>query len=199
MGGSMHVIKISENNVQLVMQSVQFSEEKDYEFLNDLWEYVLFSKNVTRTLPMCKICSGKGTFEYEGLGGIKKVGNGEMYIPITEKEVYVVPDILFHYFYSHNAIPTSTFRNAVLHGHKPDTNQYRKIVREVYDSNGKYGILWKSIRCSYCGEIFEGSISFRISKHKGNVRMFRENFFSKILYGQRYVGVCLKCLHYSRV
>ena len=48
-GGSMRVIEISENNIQLVIQDVQSSEEKDYDFLNTLWEYVLFSKNVTRT------------------------------------------------------------------------------------------------------------------------------------------------------
>lgn len=193
----MQGIKISKDNVQLVIQNIQSFEEKDYEFLNALWEYVLFSKNVSRTLPMCTICSELGEFTYEGFGGIKKVGNGMMYIPITEKEVYIVPDILFHYFYSHNAIPTSIFKNAVLYGYKPDTNQYREIIREVYCSGRNNA--WESIRCSYCREIFEGSINFRISKNRGEVRLYHKKFYHQILYREKYVGVCLKCLHYTKV
>lgn len=195
----MRVIEISENNIQLVIQDVQSSEEKDYDFLNTLWEYVLFSKNVTRTLPTCTICNEKGVFKYEGLGGVKKVGNGMMYIPITSKEVYMVPDILFHYFYSHNAIPTLIFKDAILHGYKPNTKQYRDIVKEVYDPNAKHSILWKNVRCSHCGEMFEGSIAFRISKRRGNVRIFHEKIYHKLLYGEKYVGVCLKCLNYTKV
>lgn len=148
---------------------------------------------------MCEICGEEGGFDYEGLGGIKRVGNGMMYIPITEKRIYIVPDILFHYFYSHNATPTSIFKKTVLHGYKPNTKQYREIVRKVYDPNCKHSILWESIKCSYCGNTFKGSIAFRISKYKGNVRLFHEKFYYKILYGEKHVGVCLKCLHYSRV
>ncbi len=195
----MKIVKIDKNNIQLIVQNIQSIEEKDYKFLNALWEYVLFSKNVSRTLPMCTICSEKGVFKYEGLGGIKKVGNGLMYIPITEKEVYIVPDILFHYFYSHNAIPTLIFKNAVLYGYKTNTDQYREIIRKVYDANDEHSILWKNIRCSNCGNTFKGSIAFRISKSKGNVKMFHEKFYHKILYGEKYVGVCIKCLQYSKV
>ena len=55
--------------------------EKDWEFLNCLWQYVLISKNISRTLPKCLYCGYKGEFCFEGFGAIKKVGNGIMYIP----------------------------------------------------------------------------------------------------------------------
>lgn len=195
----MQVTKINDGNVQLIIKDILSTNEKDYDFLNALWEYVLFSEDVSRTLPMCQICGVNGAFEYEGLGGIKKVGNGMMYIPITAEELYIVPDIFFHYFYSHNAVPTSIFKNAVLHAPKPQTNQYREIIREVHCSNDEHCNTWKSIRCPCCGEIYRGFIGFRISKKRGNVRIFNEKFYHKILYGEKYVEVCLMCLHYSKI
>ena len=52
-------------------------------------------------LPFCEICHERGKFKFEGLGGIKRLGNRVMYIPINDSELYIVPEILFHYFYVH--------------------------------------------------------------------------------------------------
>ncbi len=191
--------KIGKDNIELVIQGSRSCDEKDQEFLNSLWKYVLFSKNVSRILPTCVVCKKHGEFEYEGLGGIKKVGNGIMYIPITEQEVYTVPDILFHYFFIHNLKPTESFRYAVLHGHKPNTCQYREILKEIICLSEKRSKAINSIKCSNCGEIFEGFIAYKVSRRKGDVRVYKDRFVNKMLNKEKYIGVCIKCLHYSEV
>ena len=45
-------------------------------------------------LPFCEICHERGKFKFEGLGGIKRLGNRVMYIPINDSELYIVPEIL---------------------------------------------------------------------------------------------------------
>ena len=45
--------------------------------------------------------------------GIKRLGNRVMYIPINDSELYIVPEILFHYFYVHKMLPAQKFRDAV--------------------------------------------------------------------------------------
>lgn len=167
--------------------------------MDSLWRYVLFSENTCRTLPECAICGTHGAFVYEGLGGIKKVGNGKMYIPITEKAIYIIPDILFHYFFSHNAEPTELFRYAVINSCKPDTNQYKELIKESYYLNRKWSMRGTSIICSHCGSMFEGSIAYKLSKNKGSVKVYKDTFVDKIRNGEKYVGVCIKCLHYSKV
>lgn len=191
--------KIGKDNIELVIQGFQYCDEKDQEFLDSLWKYVLFSKNISRILPTCVICKKHGEFEYEGLGGIKKVGNGIMYIPITEQVVYAVPDILFHYFFIHNVKPTETFRHAVLHSYKPNTNQYREIVKDIFYLNNKQNKAIKSIRCSNCGETFEGFIAYKLCRRRGNVQVYKDRLVNKIFNKEKYVGVCIKCLHYSAV
>ena len=189
--------KIGKDNIELVIQGFQSSEEKDQEFLNSLWKYVLFSENFTRILPTCVICNKHGEFEfdYEGLGGIKRVGNGIMHIPITEQEVYAVPDVLFHYFFTHNAKPTEMFRNAVLHGYKPNTNQYREIVKKNYYLKEKRSKAKKGIKCPNCGKAFEGFIAYKLSRRNGNVRVYKDRFVNKIFNREQYIGVCINCLH----
>lgn len=195
----MEVIKINEDNVQMILQPYESSQERDYGFLNALWKYVLFAKNISRILPNCIICNKQEEFVYEGFGGIKKVGNGIMYIPGYKDNIYLAPDILFHYFYSHNIIPTPMFKDIVIHASKPDTNEYKEIVREVYCSTNRCGNVWKSIRCSWCGEIFEGIIAFRIGRNINKVRIYHEKISDKIFRREKYVGICLKCLHYTEL
>lgn len=189
--------KIERDNIELILQKSQFCEEKDQEFLNSLWKYALFSKSISRTLPTCLICDKFGEFEFEGLGGIKKVGNGIMYIPITDQKVYAVPDILFHYFFIHNVKPTDIFRDAVIHSYKPNTNQYGDILKEIYYLNKKQSRVKKQIRCSNCGELFEGYIAYKLSRKKEDVQIYKNRIFNNIFNREQYIGVCIKCLHYS--
>ena len=46
----MDIVKVFENNMDLLVVNTK-ENEKDWEFLNGLWQYVLISKNISRTLP----------------------------------------------------------------------------------------------------------------------------------------------------
>ena len=48
----MDIVKVFENNMDLLVVNTK-ENEKDWEFLNGLWQYVLISKNISRTLPKC--------------------------------------------------------------------------------------------------------------------------------------------------
>ena len=99
----------------------------------------------------------------------------------------------------HNLKPTESFRYAVLHGHKPNTCQYREILKEIICLSEKRSKAINSIKCSNCGEIFEGFIAYKVSRRKGDVQVYKDRFVNKMLNKEKYIGVCIKCLHYSEV
>ena len=130
----MDIVKVFENNMDLLVVNTK-ENEKDWEFLNGLWQYVLISKNISRTLPKCLYCGYKGEFCFEGFGAIKKVGNGIMYIPDSNDKLYMIPDIIFHYLYIHNMEPTKLFKDMVYSAPKPQTKEYIDIIKmgDVYE------------------------------------------------------------------
>ena len=193
----MQIIEINNDNVHLIVQENQINEKINNEFINALWKYVLFSRNVSRTMPSCKICHKLDVFEYEGFGGIKEVGNGVMCIPSEAGDVYIIPDILFHYFYSHNLMPTKMFRDAVINGPKPDTQQYGELIREAYCLYKKRVQSWKHINCSCCGEPFEGTMAYVIGRKRKSIHLYHEKFYHGIF--RKDVGVCFNCLHYTKI
>lgn len=195
-GISMNVIKIDKDNVNLIMRINQKLKKKDTEFLDALWQYVLFSKSVSRKLPFCIFCHEHGKFTFEGFGGIKKVGGGLMYIPVDNDQLYIIPDIIFHYFYMHRISPTKKFRSAVIHGLKPTSEQYTEKIKTFYKSKT---ILWSHIMCPRCGESIEGPSGF-VEGRKGSVAVYRQSFWNSVLQKDRYcqnerIHICHNCLH----
>lgn len=131
----MKVINIPDENIESLMVNSK-EEEKDWLFLNRLWKFVLYSKNISRTLPTCRYCGAKGEFCFEGFGGLKKVGNGVMYIPDAEN-LYIIPDIVFHYLFVHDMQPTDMFRNMIFSALEPETEEYIEKIKKVYYSQEK--------------------------------------------------------------
>lgn len=193
----MKVITIEKDNIDCIMDINKVYENRDNEFINALWQYVLYSNHVSRILPVCEICD-RFEFVFEGFGGIKKVGNGLMYIPVSEEEIYVIKDITFHYFYIHNKVPTQKFRNAVIYGPKPESDQYSKIVETFYKSNIEDKVIWEHKKCMYCKKPFVGTFAFRKGSKRKNISNYEENCLDKIL-PRKYIGICLHCLHYTKV
>lgn len=62
-------ILIGKDNINFIMD---FSKDRtviDQEFLEALWQYALYSRNISRIAPECKICSKQGNhgdFTFEG-------------------------------------------------------------------------------------------------------------------------------------
>ena len=195
----MQNIMICRDNINLIMDLKKDRNEIDQEFLDALWQYVLYSRNTSRTAPKCRLCSKQGDFKFNVLGGIKNVGNGLMYIPVNKDELYIIPDVVFHYYYIHNIAPIIKFRNAVVGGVKPDSIQYVDMVKSSYVPKEESVVLWRHIKCDCCGNSFNGCIAFRNEKKTQNVKVYQERKFNKIFYKDNYVGVCYKCLHYTKV
>lgn len=197
----MQVTNICKDNVYLIMYADKKVKKRDIEFLDSLWEYVLFSKNVSRILPFCKICHEHGKFIFEGKGGIKKVGDGLMYIPIDNEQLYVIPDIMFHYFYVHKLMPTKIFRDAVMYEAKPKSEQYIRKVKPYYEPEITH--MKGNKVCSCCGKVFDGTLGFR-KGNEGSVTVFRQNFFDKVFMKDRkeekdLYMICYNCLHHVKV
>ena len=98
---------------------------KDIKFLNALWQYVLFGRDSwLRIMPICRIGFCNLDFTFQGLGGMKRIELGWIYIPVDNDKLYVIPDIVFHYFYVNRIAPSKKFRNAVIYGAKPKSEEY---------------------------------------------------------------------------
>ena len=198
----MLVTRIDESNIHLVMNTTKKSRKRDTEFLNALWQYVLFSKRISRRLPYCEKCHIHGKFTFEGLGGIKKVGDGLMYIPINDNELYIVPDIIFHYFYTHKMLPTQKFKSAVLSGPKPESERYIEIVKPYYYTFDN-DIGWRLV-CSNCGKELKGNVIYSKGQSK-SVAVYREPLLDilfptiKVAKVNEFTILCYHCLHYQEV
>lgn len=197
----MQVTMIGKDNIGLIMHTECRNRRQDVKFLNALWQYVLYSKNVSRIVPFCKTCHEHGKFTFEGLGGIKKVGDGMMYIPINVEELYIIPDIVFHYFYIHKVRPTKRFRDAVINESKPDSAQYIDQIELYY----KPKIIYErgDIVCPCCGKIFYGSLGFTKGEGK-DVTVFHKKFIKRLFNRDKsekeeLIRICYNCLHYVKV
>ena len=192
----MLVTKINKNNIHLVMNTNKKSRKRDKKFLNALWRYVLCSKEVSRMLPYCEICHERGKFTFEGLGGMKKVGDGLMYIPINDNELYIVPDILFHYFFKHKMLPAQKFKDAVLSSPKPESEQYIEMIKPYYYSFDKYIGCREGI-CTNCGKELKGDLIY-IKGHNKSVAVHWEPFWDVLFPGNNgttFIVLCYNCLH----
>ena len=196
----MLVTRIDESNIHLVMNTTKKSRKRDSEFLNALWQYVLCSKEITRMLPFCEICHERGKFKFEGLGGIKRLGNRVMYIPINDSELYIVPEILFHYFYVHKMLPAPKFRDAVLSGPKPESDRYIDMVKPYYYNFDKY-IGCRGGICSNCGKELEGDLIYSKGRNK-SVAVYWEPILDVLFPNKNvttFTVLCCHCLHCQEI
>lgn len=174
------------------------TEEKDWAFLNCLWQYVMISKNISRTLPECSYCGVKGEFCFEGSGAIKKVGNGIMYIPGPDGKLYMIPDITFHYLYMHPVGPTKFFKDMVYSAPGSQTEEYIEIIKTVYYAQDRLQ-KFEKVKCKCCNKRFKGKIVYRQGNKNSMVKMYHRNcLFERIIKG-RYAGLCANCFHLTEL
>lgn len=187
----MEVININKNNIDLIVEKQVGDGIRDYKFLNSLWQYVLYSKSVSRRLPVCEMCGIQGDFKFEGYNGIKKVGGGMMYIPIGENKIYAISDMMFHYFFIHNMVPTKEFRRAVIEEIKPPQSEYANLVKELYIA--KMEPLNTKMKCKYCGRPYIGTTVYRKGSKKKEVVIYDERRRSKLFNKEKYLKMCYYC------
>lgn len=192
---SMNVINITDENIELLMVNSK-EEEKDWMFLNRLWKFVLYSKNISRTLPTCIYCGSKGEFCFEGFGGSKKVGNGVMYIPDAEN-LYIIPDIVYHYLFVHDMQPTDMFRNMIFSAPEPETEEYIEKIKNVYYEQET--LLEYDKKCDYCKKKFSGGIVYKQRKNKPKVKICHPHNLLIGKWDNKYIGLCASCFHFTKL
>ena len=194
------------------------SKELDKRFIDCLWEYVIFNKNINRSFVTCPFCNENHSFHkmynlknskeckliYNYKGAEVKVGNSMMFIVSGDgKMMYEIPDLYFHFFYEHNLVPKDTFKNIVIHGIKPGTDEYFEKIKKYFLNRKerelikKNKLIVKGINCSICEREIQGEIAYRVTE-KCN-----EKISSYICYPNidsteeiKYKYICYMCGHY---
>ena len=147
------------------------------EFLDCLWEYILFPINQNRCLFTCPLCTNlknsKVIFTYKGAK--VRVGNAEIWV-FDEKmrKVYIAPDAILHY------IPPKRFIEAVLREPKPTTEIYKKKIQNfVYSEKKKKKDMTfirkmqkeKGYQCQNCFQYFGATIAYEIIEKETEEKM----------------------------
>ena len=175
------------------------------EFLDCLWEYILFPINQNRCLFTCPLCTNlknsKVIFTYKGAK--VRVGNAEIWV-FDEKmrKVYIAPDAILHY------IPPKRFIEAVLYGPKPTTEIYKKKIQNfVYSEKKKKKDMTfirkmqkeKGYQCKNCFQFFGGMIAYEIIEKETEEKMkcqtvagYHKNPSDK----KKYKWICKNCCSY---
>ncbi len=181
------------------------------EFLDCLWEYILFPMNQNRCLFKCPLCTNlkksKVIFTYKGAK--VRVGNAEIWV-FDEKmrKVYIAPDAILHYIIEHHYIPPKRFIEAVLHGPKPTTEIYKKKIQNfVYSEKEKKKNMTfirkaqkeEGYQCQNCFQFFEATIAYEIIKKETEEKMkcqtvaeYHENPSDET----KYKWICKNCCSY---
>lgn len=211
-------VKLSAWGIQRIIDRKN-SENKDMNFIQCLWKYAVFSKNMNRTFISCPFCNDNHSFKkiydvtnytkcnliYAYQDAIIKVGNSMMFI-VSEngKLVYMIPDLYFHFFVEHNMIPKEKFRNAVLYGVKPGTEEYFNYIQGIFLNTQEKKLMSKNKliisgrRCRFCKTELQGKIAYRIlDDYKNQICSYNQQINSKILDGSKYRYICYKCGHYN--
>lgn len=181
------------------------------EFLDCLWEYILFPINQNRCLFTCPLCTNlknsKVIFTYKGAK--VRVGNAEIWV-FDEKmrKVYIAPDAILHYIIEHHYIPPKRFIEAVLYGPKPTTEIYKKKIQNfVYSEKKKKKDMTfirkmqkeKGYQCKNCFQFFGGMIAYEIIEKETEEKMkcqtvaeYHKNPSDK----KKYKWICKNCCSY---
>ena len=181
------------------------------EFLDCLWEYILFPMNQNRCLFKCPLCTNlkksKVIFTYKGAK--VRVGNAEIWV-FDEKmrKVYIAPDAILHYIIEHHYIPPKRFIEAVLYGPKPTTEIYKKKIQNfVYSEKKKKKDMTfirkmqkeKGYQCKNCFQFFGGMIAYEIIEKETEEKMkcqtvaeYHKNPSDK----KKYKWICKNCCSY---
>lgn len=218
----------------LVIDEFENKKPND-DFLLNLWRYVLFGYNDTRKMPECFYCGSirysgyTGEFTYSGLGGVKSVGMGKMFI-ISEdcKTIYNIPNVNFHYFFTHGRTPNEKFKNAVLYGPKPGTEKYGKIVSKYFEKileNEKKRFPNGTGICKKCGKMSWFSLAYskdtdEINSCTNKVSVYKQKVIEEEQYNDKkkkwsrffskkykydiekkidVVEICLLCFKYNEI
>ena len=181
------------------------------EFLDCLWEYILFPINQNRCLFTCPLCTNlknsKVIFTYKGAK--VRVGNAEIWV-FDEKmrKVYIAPDAILHYIIEHHYIPPKRFIEAVLRGPKPTTEIYKKKIQNfVYSEKKKKKDMTfirkmqkeKGYQCKNCFQYFGATIAYEIIEKETEEKMkcqtvaeYHKNPSDK----KKYKWICKNCCSY---
>ena len=93
------------------------------------------------------------------------------------------------------------FRNAVIYGAKPESEEYIAKVKPFYGLKDLRGYE-NNVICSYYGKPLLGGRAF-MKGNQGNVKIYRDSFWKELIKPDDtppgWVFLCYNCLHYTKL
>lgn len=206
-------VKLSKLGMKRIIETKTNIDYIDKKFQECLWKYAIYSKNINRCFVSCPFCNGNNSFRkmsnfkgsktckliYSYEGAMIKVGNAIMFIVSEDgKLIYEVPDLYLHFFIEHNMVPNKKFKNAVIYGLKPETEQYYECIKKFLFNKNKEKRIIENKKCSFCGELFQGQIAYKVDPDYKNVITSYESYSQTFLSNKlecKYI--CYRCGHYT--
>lgn len=172
--------------------------EVSQEFLDNLWEYIKCPIHRTRGLYCNLDLDGPGSYFKATYNGCEiKLGDAE--IRVIDKQagcVYAAPNLILHYIISHNYLPPEQFINAVIDGPKPNSEEYAKLICDIYGELQEIGS--EKLACPYCGRKQNDSLprvkkEYKKDKEIKIVSLTKESGSNLTEYDYIYPFLCKKC------
>lgn len=122
------------------------------EFIQNLWEYLKYPVNSNRGMYYNTFLDNYGDAYVACHNGYQIVlGAAEIRVlDLCRKVVYAAPDLIIHYIIDHKYLPPKEFVEAVINGPKPNSEEYSKMILDVYDRD-KVSLYPSKIKCPFCG------------------------------------------------
>ena len=99
-------------------------------FSYKLWGFCQHKFNSKRGFHACEYCDlgadSIPSINWEG--ELLKFGYSEIRVFSQDGKVYSAPNLIFHYIMEHNYAPPQEFVDAVMHGPRPASYEYYKLV-----------------------------------------------------------------------
>lgn len=179
----------------------KIAENKDEEFLNELWKFIL-----VRDDSFYNIRSGEGRKEFnfyedslinnfQGMGAEAYISYIKDYTFIPKNNKCIkIPAKIFSYFYTFNLVPRKSFRKLVVESPKPGNEKYIKKVKPFYmkgsflpDETG-----W----CPYCMKNTKMNYAYSVTEYKGNVTSLHYNSSEK---NKKEKMICIECMNFIEI
>lgn len=196
-------IVLNEKKITYISDDINSVDKISQEFIDCLWEYVIYAKVDKRTLFKCTYCDSleKSNIIYAYKNAVKKVGNATIRVISSDlKTVYTSTDAILHYCIEHNFKLPKEFVDAVIYGPKPESEIYCNYMKNYYTDIIKSLRRDTNRKCHYCNEPFYGYIAYQVGKKNYSKLMsysvLEEN--PTMDNETNYMWVCYNCWHYTK-
>lgn len=148
------------------------------EFVYRLWDYIVYN-----VVPMrgfhTNIEMDHGNYFMARYQGYEiPLGSSEIRVLGTDGKLYAAPNLILHYIINHNYLPPDCFIDAVLHGPRPNEDEYCLRLQSIVAKNSYSRDEWN---CPYCGsDKASFGAKYNSKDSSATIKIIEYNFFNRI-------------------